>query len=404
MHLSELDFEFPEGLIAQQPADPRDSCRLMYLPGEGPARHLRFTALPELLKQGDTVVFNDSRVLSARVEVQKPTGGKVELLFLHPVDTPSSRSGEVSSPPSRSGQAPPRLELWEVLARPSHRLRPGGRLLLAGGEELLLHSLLGEGRWLVEGPAYISVVEAMERYGRLPLPPYIRAYEGDLDAYQTVYAVRPGSAAAPTAGLHFTPQVLDEMRNAGIGSAHVTLHVGLDTFQPIREEIVEQHRIHREAYSLSRESLGTLRETRARGGRLVAVGTTAARVLETLASQGLLDEAAACGRAAAAPPDAPASDAADREVEGSIHGATDIFITPGYRFLAVDALLTNFHLPRSTVLALVMAFAGKERILSAYREAIGLSYRFFSFGDAMLIEPEADSAGNARGPMKGRSS
>lgn len=369
MYLHELDFDFPQELIAQEPAEPRDSCRLMFLPQEGGIEHHRFWELPALLRPGDTIVFNDSRVLPARVSAQKPTGGHVEVLFLHPAAAPSHGGGSGGD----RGAGGETGEMWEALARPSHRLRPGSALVLPGGEELTLVELLGEGRWLIRGPAENSLLRLMEAYGKMPLPPYIKDYPADADSYQTVYASEPGSAAAPTAGLHFTPALLETLRRDGIDAAYVTLHVGLDTFQPIREEIVEHHRIHREAYSVPAASLRTLRAARARGGRLVAVGTTATRVLETVGGHGLLD--------------GDHDDGGSRGTEGS----TDIFITPGYRFRAVDVLLTNFHLPHSSVLALVMAFAGHERIRDAYREAIALRYRFFSFGDAMLMEiPRSD--------------
>lgn len=349
MRLEELDFDVPEGSIAQRPAEPRDSCRLMYLDRQGVAHHGRFAELPTYLRPGDTLVLNDSRVLPARLQASKPTGGGVELLFLRPVDGPPSGEGQV----------------WEALARPSHRLRPGTVLTLPGTQSLTLRELLGEGRWLVEGPARISMVALMDAYGTLPLPPYIKTYPDDPSTYQTVYAAAPGSAAAPTAGLHFTRRLLERLERSGVRLASVTLHVGLDTFQPIRESVVEEHRIHRETYSVSESATETIRDTRRAGGRLVAVGTTAARVLETLAAGGVLGEWAA---------------------PGPIAGSTEIFITPGFRFQAVDVLLTNFHLPRSTVLALVMAFAGTERVRRAYAEAIDLGYHFFSFGDAMLME------------------
>ena len=383
MHLHELDFDFSQELIAQQPVEPRDSCRLMHLSGNGDVSHRRFSDLAGLLRPGDTLVFNDSRVLPARMEARKPTGGRVELLFLRPLGAaPLSAwvSGENASPGLLPGDVPsPPGEQWEVLARPSHRLRAGSSLLLPGGEELILRALLGEGRWVVEGPPFLSLLQTMENHGKLPLPPYIKAYPADPTKYQTVYAAQPGSAAAPTAGLHFTPGLLDHLERAGVRSAYVTLHVGLDTFLPIREETVEEHRIHCEAYSVSREGLAALHRTRTEGGRLVAVGTTATRVLETLAAQGVLDDPSAvvCPR--------------DERLEG----ATEIFITPGYRFKAVDVLLTNFHLPRSTVLALVMAFAGPKHLRAAYRQAIELRYRFFSFGDAMLVEP-GDHVGEGR--------
>ena len=348
MRLEELDFDIPEELIAQEPAVPRDSCRLLHLTAGGERRHQPFSSLPMMLRPGDTLVFNDSRVLPARVEAWRATGGKVELLFLRP-----------------TGHHGCSGECWETLARPSHRLRPGEEISLPDGQALRLHRLAGDGRWIVEGPPSRSLVALLEEHGRLPLPPYIKSYPAEPGSYQTVYAATPGSAAAPTAGLHFTQELLARLQEAGVGSAYVTLHVGLDTFQPIREPAVEDHKIHREAFSVSAEALHTIRAAHASGRRLVAVGTTATRVLETLAALGALDDTSAAE---------------------PVSGSTDIYITPGYRFRAVDVLLTNFHLPRSTVLALAMAFVGVERLRLAYAEAIALGYRFFSFGDAMLAE------------------
>jgi S-adenosylmethionine:tRNA ribosyltransferase-isomerase len=352
--LEELDIAIPEALIAQTAAEPRDSCRLMYLPAEGGRRHAVFSDLPGLLSPGDTLVFNDSRVLPARLRARKSTGGGVELLFLRPADAGDERSGEAEG------------ELWEALARPSHRLHPGDRLTLTGGEKVTLLDLVGDGRWLVEGPAGRPLVAIMEGEGRLPLPPYIKTYPAEPSSYQTVYASAAGSSAAPTAGLHFTPGLLESLGARGANAAYVTLHIGLDTFQPIRERVVEQHRIHRETYNVTGEALRTIRAARAPGRRLVAVGTTAARVLETLARDGLLD---------------------DWTSPLPVSGSTDIFITPGHSFRAVDVLLTNLHLPRSTVLLMTMAFAGIDRLRQAYAEAVDRGYRFFSFGDAMLIEP-----------------
>jgi S-adenosylmethionine:tRNA ribosyltransferase-isomerase len=351
VRLEELDVHVPEELIAQIPASPRDSSRLMHLASDGRRCHRVFSDLPELLKPGDVLVFNDSKVLPARVHVRKPSGGSVELLFLRPV-----AGGALSA------------TRWEVLARPSHRLRPGGELLLPEGERLVLTQRLGEGRWEVEAPSGASMTTLMEVYGRLPLPPYIKSYPEDPSTYQTVYAAAPGSAAAPTAGLHFTPRLLERLAEAGVKSARVTLHVGLDTFLPIREEDVEQHQIHTEEYAVTATDLETIRGARASGARVVAVGTTSTRVLETLAGSGALEGS-------------PARD--------GLAGVTSIFITPGYAFKAVDVLLTNLHLPRSTVLALAMAFAGPSRIRDAYAEAVALRYRFFSFGDAMLIEKDS---------------
>jgi S-adenosylmethionine:tRNA ribosyltransferase-isomerase len=348
MRLEELDFECPGELIAQVPADPRDSCRLLYLTASGAREHLVFSDLAGILRPGDTLVFNNSRVLPARVAAWKLSGGFVELLFLRQVQDGATAE-----------------EQWEVLARPSHRLRAGGELRLPDEVTVVLTHSLGEGRWVVTAPSGCSMMAVMEAHGRLPVPPYIKRYPDEPSYYQTVYASVPGSAAAPTAGLHFTSELLRRLTQAGMKSAEVTLHVGLDTFLPIREEIVEHHRIHTETWSVGQEALQTIRKAVSGGDRVIAVGTTAARVLETMAATGW-----------------PAGHGGD----GPRGGSTSIFITPGHRFRLVDALLTNFHLPRSSVLALTMAFAGTQRLRKAYAEAIGLGYRFFSFGDAMLIE------------------
>ncbi len=348
MRLEELDFDIPEELIAQEPLVPRDSCRLFHLAADGQRHHQLFSSLPDILRPGDTLVLNDSRVLPARIEGRRGTGGKVELLFLRP----TGDHGGIG-------------ERWEALARPSHRLRTGEEVSLSDGESLRLDTRLGDGRWIVEAPPSRSLVSLMEEHGRLPLPPYIKSYPAEPGSYQTVYAATPGSAAAPTAGLHFTPELLKRLEDVGVASAYITLHVGLDTFQPIREQTVEHHKIHREAFTVSAEALRTIRAARAPGRRLVAVGTTATRVLETLATLGALHETAPIDQ---------------------VSGSTDLYITPGYHFQAVDALLTNFHLPRTTVLALTMAFVGVERLRRAYAEAVTLGYRFFSFGDAMLAE------------------
>jgi S-adenosylmethionine:tRNA ribosyltransferase-isomerase len=276
----------------------------------------------------------------------------VELLFLHEVE------------PEAAGKS---REVWEVLARPSSRLRIGTRLFLAENEELALEQDLGEGRWQVSLSSRVEGAELLERHGSVPLPPYIKRALANPADYQTVYALPPGSAAAPTAGLHFTPALLRRLVARGVRLARVTLHVGLDTFRPVTADRLEDHVMHREAYAVETEELANLDRARSEGRRLVAVGTTAVRVLETLyATSGPGEPASA----------APA-------------GHTSIFIMPGHRFRAVDALLTNFHLPRTSLLALVMAFAGAERLRAAYEEAVLLRYRFFSFGDAMLItEPK----------------
>jgi len=366
--IEELDVPVPERLIAQRPVEPRDSCRLLHLAADGSLKHKVFSDLPDLLRPGDLLVFNDSRVLPARVMARKPTGATIEVLFLRPLPAPEGES-------AADGSIGPGGETWEALARPSHRLRPGGELVLPGGERVRLTESLGGGRWAVSAPESLSLVAAMEEHGLLPLPPYITSYPEEPSSYQTVYASEPGSAAAPTAGLHFTPELMARLADVGVRSAFVTLHVGLDTFLPIREEVVEEHVIHTETYSVTQEAVRAIRRARDAGDRIVAVGTTATRVLETLALRGALE----------GPP-----------TEAGLEGSTDIFITPGHRFEAVDVLLTNLHLPRSSVLALTMAFAGVQRLRDAYEEAVELEYRFFSFGDAMLAERPLMEAPRAR--------
>jgi len=308
MDLSELDYELPPELIAQHPAERRDASRLLvYDRATGETRHRAFHELAEEL-QGELVAVNDTKVVPARIPIDSPRG---EVLLLERLEDGS----------------------WEALARPTRRLRAGRRY---GPVELVEH--LGEGRWRLrlEG----------EPAGQTPLPPYITEPLGDPSRYQTVYAREPGSAAAPTAGLHFTPELL-----ARLQPVRVTLHVGLDTFRPVTEERLEEHRIHGERYEVEPEAWERIRAA----GRVLAVGTTTVRVLETLARG------------------------------GPLAGRTELFIRPGFEFKRVDALLTNFHLPRSTLLALVMAFAGIEETRRLYRLAVEEKYRFYSFGDAMLL-------------------
>jgi S-adenosylmethionine:tRNA ribosyltransferase-isomerase len=325
--VSDLDYELPEALIAQVPAEPRDASRLMVLDAAaGTIEHRTFRDLPLFLRPGDALVLNETKVLPARLKVRKPTGGEVELLFLRDLG---------------------RNNAWEALARPARRLKPGGRLL-AGDEKLDLLENLGEGRWSVSAP---DVPGLLERHGRLPLPPYIEATAEAEARYQTVYAREPGSAAAPTAGFHFTEEVLRGAERAGAAVARVTLHVGTGTFLPVRTEKLEDHRMHAERYDVPAEAARLVEGA----GRVVAAGTTVARTLETWAGTG------------------------DRS------GESRLFVYPGYRWLAVDALLTNFHLPRSTLLAMVMSFGGEDLVREAYRVAVEKRYRFYSFGDAMLI-------------------
>jgi len=325
--LSDLDYELPEALIAQVPAEPRDASRLMVLDAAaGTIEHRTFRDLPLFLRPGDALVLNDTKVLPARLKARKPTGGEVELLFLRDLG---------------------RNNAWEALARPARRLKPGGRLL-AGGTTLDLVENLGEGRWSVSAP---DVPGLLERHGRMPLPPYIEATPEAEARYQTVYAREPGSAAAPTAGFHFTEEVLRGAERAGAAVARVTLHVGTGTFLPVRTEKLGDHRMHAERYDLQEETARVVEGA----GRVVAAGTTVARTLETWAGTG------------------------DRS------GESRLFVYPGYRWRAVDALLTNFHLPRSTLLAMVMSFGGEDLVREAYRVAVEERYRFYSFGDAMLI-------------------
>jgi S-adenosylmethionine:tRNA ribosyltransferase-isomerase len=310
MKLSELDYSLPPELIAQHPLERRDESRLLvYERASGDVRHRRFSELPDELEPDELVVVNDTRVIPARIRIERPRG---EVLLLE-------RAGEDG--------------LWEGLARPTKRLRPGHRY---GPVELLEH--LGEGRWLLRLDG--------EPGGEMPLPPYITEALADPERYQTVYAEVEGSAAAPTAGLHFTAELLSRL-----DVERVTLHVGLDTFRPITADELERHELHSERYEVAPEAWERIRAAR----RVLAVGTTTVRVLESLARG------------------------------ASLAGRTDLFVTPGFEFRRVDSLLTNFHLPRSTLLALVMAFCGTDETRRLYRLAIKERYRFYSFGDAMLI-------------------
>jgi len=340
--LSAYDYELPPAQVAQHPLEQRDSSRLLYLPTDGGQRDLNFRDLPGLLKPGDLLVVNETRVLPARIRFR--IGERdAEILLLNP----SGRDEDS----------------WECLVRPGRAAYPGARLQLRfslwadvveqspGGSRVLRFSPPGRLKTL------------LDEIGEAPLPPYIREPLEDPERYQTVYARVPGSAAAPTAGLHFTDGTLEALDAAGIARAALTLRIGLDTFQPLRTERLDEHRMHSEAYRIPRPTRAAIDACRERGGRVVAAGTTVARALE----------AAAVKRAGGDP--------------GADAGDTDIFIRPGFKFREVDLLLTNFHLPRSTLLVMVSAFAGRERVLDAYRHAIENDYRFYSFGDAMLLEP-----------------
>jgi S-adenosylmethionine:tRNA ribosyltransferase-isomerase len=322
--ISEFDFELPEELIAQEPVEPRDASRLLALPRAGQPRHLRFGDLPGLLSPGDLLILNDTRVIPARLIGAKETGGRCEVLLLEPLDPERTR--------------------WKVIGQASKPMRAGQRLTF-GQLTARVESVEGEGFLTVVfdmGGARLDA--AIEREGRIPLPPYIRRDPGasDRDRYQTVVARAPGSAAAPTAGLHFTPELLARIEARGVARAHVTLHVGPGTFLPVRVEDLREHRMHEERFEIPEETARAFAECRARGGRVVAVGTTVVRTLESACEGDTLR----CGP-----------------------GRTALFITPGHRFRAVDALVTNFHLPRSTLLVLVCAFGGRDRVLSAYAPA-----------------------------------
>jgi S-adenosylmethionine:tRNA ribosyltransferase-isomerase len=345
MQVADFDYQLPEPLIAQAPVTPRDASRLLVLPPAGPADHRAFADLPALLAPGDLLVFNDTRVIPARLlGVKEGTGGKVEMLLVDPL----------------GGELPRR---WRALGQAGKAIREGARLRF-GELQAEVERVEGEGFYTLlldrEGP---ELEAALASAGRLPLPPYIRREPNaeDAERYQTVFARRPGSAAAPTAGLHFTPAVLDRLEARGIARAAVTLHVGPGTFLPVRGETLEGHRMHEERFEVSEATVEAVAACRARGGRVVAVGTTAVRTLESAFRDGHLHPGA---------------------------GRTSLFVRPGYTFKVVDGLVTNFHLPRSTLLMLVCAFGGRERVLAAYQEAVSCRYRFFSYGDAMLVNRE----------------
>ncbi|HEY0070394.1 MAG TPA: tRNA preQ1(34) S-adenosylmethionine ribosyltransferase-isomerase QueA [Chloroflexia bacterium] len=358
MRIEQFDYSLPPELIAQTPVEPRDHARLLVVDrATGSLEHRRFYEIADYLKPGDLLVANESKVLPARLLGYKVgTGGKVEVLLLRPAPQPEEEGGEPAT--------------WEALVSPGRRVKEGTRLGFgdAGGEPYLEATVVARtelgGRLLRFDRPPRPLLDAL---GQMPLPPYIHEKLSDPTRYQTVYARTEGSAAAPTAGLHFTRRLIDELKGQGVGFATVVLHVGLDTFRPVHEENVEEHPMHSEWYSLPQETAETITRTRAAGGRVVAVGTTSVRVLETAAqAQGI--------------------DAEDRtQPVRAGEGWSRLYIRPGYRFGLVDAMITNFHLPRTTLLMLVSAFAGRELVLRAYDEAIRERYRFYSFGDAMLL-------------------
>lgn len=339
MNTSDFYYDLPEELIAQTPAEPRDSSRLLvYHRQDGAIEHKIFRDVIDFLNPGDALVVNDTRVIPARLYGKKQdTGREVEFLLLNQLSK----------------------DTWEIIMRPGKKLRIGDRVEFA--EDLQAEILEKKEDGVTRVKFYFEGLfePLLERYGNMPLPPYITQRLEDWQRYQTVYAKENGSAAAPTAGLHFTPELMEKIRQKGIDIIPVLLHVGLGTFRPVKVENVENHKMHSEYYSISADSARRINETRKKGGRVIAVGTTSVRTLESVADE-----------------------------EGNIReqsGNTEIFIYPGYRFKCVDALITNFHLPESTLLMLISAFMGKEPALDLYRLAVQEKYRFFSFGDAMLI-------------------
>ncbi len=339
MKKSDFYFELPEELIAQTPLERRDSSRMLHLDKKtGAVEHRHFYDLPDYLLAGDCLVLNDTRVLPARLLGTRESGGAVELVLLR--DLGGGR--------------------WECLSRPGRKTRPGTILFFGNGElKATVEAVADGGNRIIQFFYQGIFLEILERLGKMPLPPYIKEELQDAERYQTVYSRELGSAAAPTAGLHFTPELLERIRSMGVKICTVTLHVGLGTFRPVKEEEIENHEMHAEYCIISRETADIVNNTKRNGGRIIAVGTTSCRTLESFSRKdGMLKEAS---------------------------GWTDIFIYPGYRFQCIDALITNFHLPESTLIMLVSALAGRENILNAYRIAVEERYRFFSFGDSMLI-------------------
>lgn len=341
MKSSDFFYELPQELIAQEPLEKRSSSRLLVLDkNDGSMEHKVFSDLPEYLQKGDCLVMNNTRVIPARLLGERAdTGGKAEILLLKCIE------GDV----------------WEAIVKPGKRVKTGNRLVFGNNElKAEVIEVMDSGNRLIRFEYEGIFQEVLDRVGVMPLPPYITKKLEDSERYQTVYSKYRGSAAAPTAGLHFTPQLLEEIRNKGVNLVYLTLHVGLGTFRPVKVKDIEKHVMHSEYYSIDAAAAETINKTKESGCRVVAVGTTSCRVLETVgSSNGRVEQA---------------------------QGWTDIFIYPGCKFKIIDALVTNFHLPESTLIMLVSAFAGRDSILNAYRTAVDLKYRFFSFGDAMLIK------------------
>lgn len=338
MKKSDFYFDLPDELIAQTPLQQRDSSKLLCLDkNTGMLEHRHFYELPEFLREGDCLVLNDSRVLPARLIGARSTGGSVELVLLRDL-------GEGK---------------WECLSRPGRKTKPGVELQFGNGElKATVEEVTDGGNRIVKFHYDGIFLEVLERLGKMPLPPYITEELKDSERYQTVYSKEIGSAAAPTAGLHFTPELLERIKSKGVKVCYVTLHVGLGTFRPVKEEEIEDHPMHSEFCIIPEETAKTVNETKQNGGRVICVGTTSCRTVESFTVDGVLQ---------------------------ATSGWTNIFIYPGYKFKCIDALVTNFHLPESTLIMLVSALAGRENVLNAYNIAVNEKYRFFSFGDAMFI-------------------
>ncbi|MDA0328636.1 MAG: tRNA preQ1(34) S-adenosylmethionine ribosyltransferase-isomerase QueA [Gemmatimonadetes bacterium] len=343
--VSHYDYDLPPGRIAKYPAQRRDESRLLVLPAAGPLEHRHFVDIVDLMSPGDVVVVNESKVIPARLLGRKPTGAEVEVFLVRPAGADADGL------------------LWEALVRPGSKLKPGRTVVVGDDLRVEIVGSTAEGNRIVRLVTGSSLEEALQRYGQVPLPPYIdrTAEPLDQERYQTVYAREPGSVAAPTAGLHFTQEVLDRLQEKGIGRAAVTLHVGIGTFRPVEVDDPREHPMHSESYFVSESAAETINTARAAGGRVWAVGTTAVRTLETVAdADGLVRPGA---------------------------GDTRLFLRPPDSLRVVDALITNFHLPRSTLLMLVAALAGYERTMAAYASAVAEGYRFYSYGDAMVVLP-----------------
>ncbi|MBZ4665337.1 tRNA preQ1(34) S-adenosylmethionine ribosyltransferase-isomerase QueA [Mahella sp.] len=338
--LEDFDYDLPEELIAQKPLEQRDMSRLLVYDRKTKSiNHRIFKDIVEYLQAGDTLVINDTKVIPARlIGYREDTGGKIEFLLLRRLEA----------------------DKWEIIERPGHRAKIGTVFVFGNGElKARILEKTSQGGRIVEFMYDGIFEEILDKLGQMPLPPYIKEKLDDKERYQTVYAKNEGSAAAPTAGLHFTDELLQRIEDKGVNIVHITLHVGLGTFRPVKEDDITKHQMHSEYYQVSRQAADVINDTHKGGHRVFAVGTTCVRTLETVTDE--------------------------KGITHAGDGWTDIFIYPGYRFKAIDALITNFHLPKSTLLMLISAFAGREEILRVYKEAVEKRYRFFSFGDAMLI-------------------